>query len=62
MTAPKPRQWPLAPALRYAAFALLLAGAALMVQGWLSTAMWLAAVVLLVLAAVQLVKNWRRRM
>jgi energy-coupling factor transporter transmembrane protein EcfT len=61
MTAPRTPQWPLTPALRLAALALLFAAAALVVKGWLSTAMWLIAVVLVVLAAVQLAKNWRRR-
>jgi hypothetical protein len=61
MTAPGTRQWPLAPALRYTALALLLAGAALVVQGWLSFVLWAAAVVLLVLAAIKLVKNWTTR-
>jgi hypothetical protein len=61
MTSPTPRQWPLAPALRYAAFALFLAGAALVVAGWLSLVLWLAAVVLLVLAAIKFAKNWPAR-
>jgi energy-coupling factor transporter transmembrane protein EcfT len=61
MTAPRPPQWPLTPALRLAALALLFAAGAALVQGWLSIAMWLVAVVLVVLAAIQLAKNWRRR-
>jgi hypothetical protein len=61
MTSPTPRQWPLAPSLRYAAAALFLAAAALVVEGWLSMVLWLAAVVLLVLAAIKLAKNWPAR-
>jgi hypothetical protein len=61
MTAPNARQWPLAPALRYAALALFFAGAALVVEGWLSLVLWLGAVVLVVLAAVKLAKNWTAR-
>jgi hypothetical protein len=60
MTAPK-AQWPLTPALRLAALALLLAAAALVVEGVIATVLWLGSVVLFVLAAVQLVKNWSRR-
>jgi hypothetical protein len=41
--------------------ALLFAGAALLVEGWFSTALWLGSLVLLVLAVVKLAKNWRSR-
>ena len=61
MTAPRAGQWPLAPSLRFAALALLLAAAALVVEGWVSTVMWLAAVVLLIVAAVKLAKHWTSR-
>jgi hypothetical protein len=61
MTAPRAPQWPLTPALRLAALALLFAGAALLVEGWVSTALWVGSLVLLVLAVVKLVKNWRSR-
>ena len=61
MTSPTPRKWPLTPALRYAALALFLAAGALVVEGWLSLILWLAAVVLLVLAAIKLAKNWPAR-
>jgi hypothetical protein len=61
MTAPRPPQWPLTPVLRLAALALLFAGAALLVQGWFSTALWVGSVVLLVLAIVKFAKNWRSR-
>jgi len=61
MTSPTPRQWPLAPALRYAAAALFLAAAALVVEGWLSIILWLASLVLLVMAAIKLAKNWPTR-
>jgi hypothetical protein len=60
MTAPKARQWPLAPALRYGALALFLAAAALVVEGWFSIVLWLGAVVLFVLAVINLAKNWSR--
>ena len=61
MTSPTPRQWPLAPALRYGAAALFLAAAALVVEGWLSIILWLASLVLLVMAAIKLAKNWPTR-
>lgn len=61
MTAPKAPQWPLAPALRLAALALIFVAGALMTSGWLSFVMWFIAVVLVVFAAIQLAKNWRRR-
>jgi len=61
MTAPRAPQWPLTPPLRLAALALLFSGAALLVEGWLSTALWLGAVVFLVFAAIKLAKAWRGR-
>jgi len=61
MTAPRAPQWPLTPALRLAALALLFVGAAIMTTGWLSFIMWFAAVVLLVFAAIQLARNWGRQ-
>jgi hypothetical protein len=61
MTPPRASEWPLTPALRLGALTLLCAGAALVVAGWLSLMLWLASVVLLVLAVVKLVKNWRSR-
>ena len=61
MTEPRAPQWPLAPALRLAALALLFVGGALMTNGWLSFFMWLIAVVLLVFAAIQMAKYWQRR-
>ena len=61
MTAPRAPQWPLAPALRLAALALLLGGAALLVEGTLSLVFWIGALVLVILAGVQLAKNWRKR-
>ncbi len=61
MTAPRTPQWPLTPALRLAALALLFVGGAIMTTGWLSFILWFAAVVLLVFAAIQLARNWSRR-
>jgi energy-coupling factor transporter transmembrane protein EcfT len=61
MTAPRAPQWPLTPALRLAAFALLCVGVAIMTTGWLSFIMWFIAVVLVVFAAIQLAKNWGKR-
>ena len=61
MTAPKAPQWPFTPVLRLAAVALLLASVALVVEGVISTVLWGGSVVFLVLAVVQLAKNWRRR-
>ena len=61
MTAPRAPQWPLTPALRLAALALLFVAAAMMTAGWLSFIMWFGAVVLLVFAAIQVARNWRRR-
>jgi hypothetical protein len=61
MTAPRAPQWPLTPALRLAALALLFVALAIMTTGWLSFILWFIAVVSLVFAAIQLVKNWGRR-
>jgi hypothetical protein len=61
MTAPRTPQWPLAPALRLAALTLLFVAGAILTEGWLSFGMWLIAVVLMVFAAIQLVKNWTAR-
>ena len=59
MTAPRSPQWTLTPPLRLAAVALLLAGASFLVEGWLSTVLWLGAIVFLVMAAVKFAKVWR---
>jgi hypothetical protein len=61
MTAPGAPQWPLTPPLRLAALALLFAGASFLVEGWLSTAFWLGAIVFLVLAAIKFAKVWKGR-
>jgi hypothetical protein len=61
MTAPRAPQWPLAPALRLAALALLCAGAGFLVEGWLSVLLWLGAIVFLVFAAINLAKGWKGR-
>lgn len=61
MTAPKSPQWPLTLPLRLAAVALLLAGGAFLVEGWLSILLSLGAVVFLVMAATRLAKVWRSR-
>jgi hypothetical protein len=61
MTAPRAPQWPLAPALRLAALALLFAGAGFLVEGWASMLLWLGAIVFLVFAAINLAKAWRSR-
>ena len=61
MTAPGAPQWSLTPPLRLAAVALLLAGGSFLVEGWLSTALWLCAIVFLVLAAVKFAKVWKSR-
>jgi ABC-type protease/lipase transport system fused ATPase/permease subunit len=61
MTAPRAPQWPLAPALRLAALALLFAGVGFLVEGWVSMLLWLGAIVLLVFAAINLAKSWKRR-
>jgi hypothetical protein len=44
-----------------AALALLFVAGAIMTTGWLSFIMWFIAVVLVVFAAIQLVKNWGGR-
>ena len=60
MTAPKAPQWPLTPPLRLAGLALLLAGATLLVEGWVSLLLWLGALVFFVLAVIKFAKVWRR--
>jgi len=60
MTAPKAPQWPLTPALRLAALALLLASVALVVEGVISTVLWGLSVVFLVVAVVKFAKKWKR--
>ena len=54
------RQWPLAPALRYVALAMILAVAALMTTGILSILLWVGAAVAVVFGAVKLKANWGR--
>jgi predicted lipid-binding transport protein (Tim44 family) len=61
MTAPRAPQWPLAPALRLGALALLFASVGFLVEGWVSMLLWLGAIVFLVFAAINLAKGWRRR-
>jgi hypothetical protein len=61
MTAPRGPQWPLAPALRLTALAMILAVAAMMAAGILSIVLWVAAAVAVVLAAIKLRANWGRR-
>lgn len=61
MTAPGAPQWPLAPALRLTALAMILAVAALMTTGVLSIVLWVCAVVAVVLAAIKLRANWSKR-
>jgi energy-coupling factor transporter transmembrane protein EcfT len=60
MTTPRGSQWHLTPPLRLAALALALAGLSFLVDGWLVIVLWLAALVLLVLAALKFSKVWRR--
>jgi hypothetical protein len=61
MTAPKPPQWPLSPALRLTALALILLVSSLATQGWISTVLLIGAVVSVVLAAVKVKANWKTR-
>jgi energy-coupling factor transporter transmembrane protein EcfT len=61
MTTPRAPQWPLTPALRLTALALLFVAGALLTDGWLSFIMWFVAVVLVVFAGIQLAKNWGKR-
>jgi hypothetical protein len=61
MTAPKPPQWPLSPALRLTALALILLVASLATQGWISMVLLIGAVVSVVLAAVKVKANWKTR-
>jgi hypothetical protein len=61
MTPPRAPQWPLTPALRLAALALLLAGVGFLVEGWVAMLLWLGTIVFLVFAAINLAKGWRRR-
>ncbi len=59
MTAPRAPQWHLTPPLRLAALALALAGLSFLVEGWLATLLWVAALVFLVLAAIKFAKVWK---
>jgi hypothetical protein len=61
MTAPRAPQWPLIPALRFAALAMVLSVGAIMTTGVLSIVLWLGALVSVVLAAVKLWKSWPKR-
>ncbi len=61
MTVPRATQWQLTPPLRFAALALLSAGAGFLVEGWLSIVLWVGAVLFLVLAAIKLAKVWKSR-
>jgi hypothetical protein len=58
MTAPK-AQWPLLPPLRLAGVALLCAGLSLLIEGWGSVILLVAAAVFLVWAAAKFAKVWR---
>jgi hypothetical protein len=59
MTAPKPPQWPLSPALRLAVLALIFLVGSLATHGWISILLLIGAVVLVVLAAMKFKANWR---
>jgi hypothetical protein len=59
MTATKP-QWPLLPPIRLAGVALLCAGLSMLVEGWGSLILLVAAAVFLVWAAVKFARVWRR--
>jgi hypothetical protein len=61
MTAPKPPQWPLSPALRLTALALILLVGSLAIQGWISMVLLIGAVISVVLAAVKVKANWKKR-
>jgi hypothetical protein len=61
MTAPKPPQWPLSPALRLTALALILLVGSLAIQGWISMVLLIGAVISVVLAAVKVKANWKTR-
>ena len=61
MTAPRAPQWQLTVPIRLAALALLCAGLAFLVGGWLAVVLWIAAVIFLVLSAVRLAKVWKNR-
>jgi len=61
MPVPTSSQWPLAPALRLAALAMILSVGALMTVGVISIVLWLGAAVSVVLAALKLRANWGKR-
>jgi hypothetical protein len=61
MTAPKPPQWPLSPALRLTALALILLVGSLAIQGWISMVLLIGAVISVVLAAIKVKANWKTR-
>jgi hypothetical protein len=61
MSEPRAPQWVLTPVLRLAVLAMLLSTSALMTVGLLSLILWASAAVLVVIAAVKLVKSWGRQ-
>lgn len=61
MTAPTSAPWPYRPALIRAALALLLAIVSMMFDNWAGTALMIVAIVVGILAAVDLYRAWGRR-
>lgn len=61
MTAPKAPQWPLTPALRLTALAMIFALGAIIAQGWLSAVLAMCAAGLAVVAAIKLAAHMRSR-
>ena len=61
MTSPRAPQWPLAPALRLTALAMVFVAGAWLTEGWVRTVLLICGAVIAVLAATKLVAGWRTR-
>jgi hypothetical protein len=61
MTSPRAPQWPLTPALRLTALAMVFVAGAWLTEGWVRTVLLIGGAVIAVLAAKKLVAGWRTR-
>jgi hypothetical protein len=61
MTSPRAPQWPLAPALRLTALAMVFVAGAWLTEGWVRTVLLICGAVIAILAATKLAAGWRAR-